>query len=607
MMKKRTNFGFEIFNLRKSLHIGKIGAMKLQLSPSALKVAQSRYLLRNEEGQIYETPEAMLERVAVAVAKAEAHFGDEKQVKFWSDKFEDLLLKLDFLPNSPTLMNAGTPQAQLSACFVLPIKDSLSSIFDTLKLTATVQQSGGGTGFSFSKLRPKGEKVSNLAGTASGPVSFMKIFDCATENIKQGGKRRGANMGILRIDHPDILDFIHAKREGGFENFNLSIAVTDDFMMALHKEEPFHLINPLNQKKVQEISAKEIFNEIVKGAWETGDPGLVFIDTIQRDNPTPLIGEIEATNPCGEVPLLPYEACNLGSVNLSHMVSHTSRPEILWEKLKKTIQVAVRFLDNVIEINAFPDEKITEQVRGNRKIGLGVMGFHEMLIQLGIPYNSEKAVTCASQLMKFVQDTAQETSESLAEERGVFPNWKKSRYFEMNKKLRNATCTSIAPTGTISILAGTSPSIEPIFALALTRKQVLGGQTLEEINPLLLKHVKNQNMPDTVVSALKQKGTIKDIPEFGKSVKELFATALEIAPEQHLKIQHAFQKHCDNAVSKTINLPQDFSEEKIAKLYTEAWKLGLKGITVFRYGCKPQVMELGVSSDSHCFSKDCLI
>ena len=412
MMRKRTNFGFEIFNLRKSRHIDKIGAMKLQLSPSALKVAQSRYLLRNEEGQIYETPEAMLKRVAVAVAKAEAHFGDEKQVKFWSDKFEDLLLKLDFLPNSPTLMNAGTPQAQLSACFVLPIKDSLSSIFDTLKLTATVQQSGGGTGFSFSKLRPKGEKVSNLAGTASGPVSFMKIFDCATENIKQGGKRRGANMGILRIDHPDILDFIHAKREGGFENFNLSIAVTDDFMMALHKEEPFHLINPLNQKTVNEISAKEIFNEIVKGAWETGDPGLVFIDTIQRENPTPLIGEIEATNPCGEVPLLPYEACNLGSINLSHMVSHTSRPEILWEKLKKTIQVAVRFLDNVIEINAFPDEKITEQVRGNRKIGLGVMGFHEMLIQLGIPYNSEKAVTCASQLMKFVQDAAQETSES---------------------------------------------------------------------------------------------------------------------------------------------------------------------------------------------------
>lgn len=581
--------------------------MKLQLSPSAQRVAQSRYLLRNEDGEIYETPEAMLKRVAAAVAKAEGHFGDSKQIKFWSDKFEELLLKLDFLPNSPTLMNAGTPQAQLSACFVLPIEDSLSSIFDTLKLSATVQQSGGGTGFSFSKLRPKGERVSTLAGTASGPVSFMKIFDCATENIKQGGKRRGANMGILRIDHPDILDFIHAKRKGGFDNFNLSIAITDDFMKALQKNGPFHLVNPYSGKKVREVNSKEIFYEIVKGAWETGDPGLVFIDSIQRENPTPLIGEIEATNPCGEVPLLPYEACNLGSINLSHMVSHTSRPEILWEKLKKTIQISMRFLDNVIEINSFPDEKIAKQVRGNRKVGLGVMGFHEMLIQLGIPYNSEKAVACASQLMKFVQDTAHETSESLAIERGVFPNWKQSRYFEMDKKLRNATCTSIAPTGTISILAGTSPSIEPIFALALTRKQVLGGQTLEEISPLLLKYIKNQNMPDSVIAALKQKGTIKDIPEFSKAVKDLFATALEIAPEQHLKIQNAFQKHCDNAVSKTINLPKDFSEEKIAELYREAWKLGLKGITVFRYGCKPQVMELGVSSDSHCFSKDCLI
>lgn len=581
--------------------------MKLQLSPTALKVAQSRYLLRNEDGEIYESPEAMLKRVAFAVAKAEAHFGDEKQIQFWSDKFEELLLKLDFLPNSPTLMNAGTPNAQLSACFVLPMEDSLSSIFDTLKLAATVQQSGGGTGFSFSKLRPKGEKVSTLAGTASGPVSFMKIFDCATENIKQGGKRRGANMGILRIDHPDILDFIHAKRQGGFENFNLSIAITDEFMKALQTEGPFHLVNPYTRKKVQEISAKQIFNEIVKGAWETGDPGLVFIDTIQKENPTPVIGEIEATNPCGEVPLLPFEACNLGSINLSHMVSHTSRPEILWEKLTKTIQISMRFLDDVIEINSFPDEKITEQVRGNRKVGLGVMGFHEMLIQLGIPYSSEKAVACASQLMKFVQDTAHEASESLAKERGVFPNWERSRYFESNKKLRNATCTSIAPTGTISILAGTSPSIEPIFALALTRKQVLGGQTLEEISPLLLKYIKSQNMPDTVISLLKQKGTIKDIPEFSQSVRELFATALEIAPEQHLKIQHAFQKYCDNAVSKTINLPKDFSEEKIEELYREAWKLGLKGITVFRYGCKPQVMELGVSSDSHCFSKDCLI
>jgi ribonucleoside-diphosphate reductase alpha chain len=580
--------------------------MKPNLSPSAVKVAEKRYLLRNESGSLVETPEAMFKRVAKAVAKAESHFGNSNTIEFWEAKFQESLLKLDFLPNSPTLMNAGTPFGQLSACFVLPIEDSLASIFDTLKLAAAVQQSGGGTGFSFSQLRPKGEKVSSLTGTASGPVSFIKIFDCTTENIKQGGKRRGANMGILRVEHPDVLDFIHAKRDGGFTNFNLSIAVTDDFMKAVEANRTFDLVNPLTQTKVREVLAKDVFTEITLGAWSTGDPGLIFIDAIERDNPTPQLGTIEATNPCGEVPLLPFEACNLGSINLSHMVSHTSRPEILWDKLNKTIQVAVRFLDNVIEVNSFPDEKIEEKVKGNRKIGLGVMGFHELLIQLNIPYESEKAVDCASKLMNFIQEKSHEASQALAKERGAFPNWERSRYFKQNKKLRNATCTSIAPTGTISILAGTAPSIEPLFALALTRKQVLGGETLEDINPLFLKYAKEFKIPSKVMEEISRRGSLKDISEMGPATKALFATALEISPLQHLKIQHAFQKHCDNAVSKTINLPNSFSQEEIGALYLEAWKLGLKGITVFRYGCKPtQVMELGVSDDSPCFPKGC--
>lgn len=582
--------------------------MKLSLSPSALRVAQSRYLLRSENGEVFETPEEMLSRVARAVAQAESQFGKASQVELWTKKFEEVMFKLDFLPNSPTLMNAGTPRGQLAACFVLPIEDSLASIFDTLKLTAAVQQSGGGTGFSFSKLRPKGEKVSALAGTASGPVSFMKIFDCTTENIKQGGKRRGANMGILKIDHPDILDFIHAKQDGGFANFNLSVAVTDEFMKAVQEGKSFELKNPNTQKATRVLKARELFNEIVKGAWTTGDPGLIFIDEIQRGNPTPDLGSIEATNPCGEVPLLPYEACNLGSINLSHMVSHTSRPEILWDKIQKTVQIAIRFLDNVIEINSYPDEKIAEQVKGNRKIGLGVMGFHELLIQLNIPYSSDKAVATAKQLMKFIQEAAHQTSEDLAKERGVFHNWEKSKYAKSKKRLRNATCTSIAPTGTISILAGTSPSIEPIFALALSRKQVLGGETLEEVSPLFLKYAKTHKLSESLLSKLAEQGTLKNIEEINKVTKELFATALEIAPEQHLRVQHAFQSHCDNAVSKTINLPNEFSQEEIGKLYLEAWQLGLKGITVFRYGCKPtQVMEFGVSSDSHCFPKDCLV
>jgi len=580
--------------------------MKTKLNPSAAKVAESRYLLRNETGSLVETPEAMFKRVAKAIAKAESHYGNANTVDIWEAKFEESLLKLDFLPNSPTLMNAGNPFGQLSACFVLPIEDSLASIFDTLKLAAMIQQSGGGTGFSFSKLRPKGERVSSLTGTASGPVSFMKIFDCTTENIKQGGKRRGANMGILRVDHPDILEFIHAKHDGGFTNFNLSIAVTDDFMKAVEANKTFDLVNPLTQTKVREVWAKDIFTEITLGAWSTGDPGLIFIDAIERDNPTPQLGSIEATNPCGEVPLLPFEACNLGSINLSHMVSHTSRPEILWDKLNKTIQLAVRFLDNVIEVNSFPDEKIENKVKGNRKIGLGVMGFHELLIQLNIPYGSEKAVACASNLMRFFQEKSHEASEGLAKERGVFPNWDKSRYYKSNKKLRNATCTSIAPTGTISILAGTAPSIEPLFALALTRKQVLGGETLKDINPLFLNYAKEFKIPSKVMEEIIRLGSLKDISEVGPATKALFATALEISPLQHLKIQHAFQKYCDNAVSKTINLPNSFSQKEIAELYLEAWKLGLKGITVFRYGCKPtQVMELGVSGNSTCSPKGC--
>ncbi len=574
--------------------------MQPELTSNALQVLNARYLQRNQQGQIVETPQQLFRRVARGLGQAEMPFGGQAAAHEWEARYYDLLCRLDFLPNSPTLMNAGTAQGQLSACFVLPVGDSMAEIFDSLKLAALIQQSGGGTGFSFSRLRPKDDYVSSTGGLASGPVSFMRIFDAATENIRQGGKRRGANMGILRVDHPDIEEFIEAKLDGNsFQNFNLSVAVTDEFMEAAEASCPFALRHPATGQAVKQISANELFAKITAAAWESGDPGLVFIDAINRTNPTPAAGQIEATNPCGEVPLLPYEACNLGSINLTHMLSRSSADNddlaIDWAKLTETTHTAVRLLNNVIDVGHWPAPAIQRQVLANRKIGLGVMGFAEMLILLGIPYVSDTAVSTAEQLMGFIAERAADASEQLAAERGVFENWQSSRYAAEGRRLRNATLTSIAPTGTIGIIAGTSPSIEPLFALAYRREHVLNEQTLVELNPLLLSYAKKHGFySKDLLADLMQHGSLAASQHVPPPMASLFQTALEIPAADHLRIQAAFQNHVDNAVSKTINLPHAATVDEVAEIYRHAWKLGLKGVTIYRYGSKDQqVLRLG--------------
>ncbi|MDW8221460.1 MAG: adenosylcobalamin-dependent ribonucleoside-diphosphate reductase [Gemmatales bacterium] len=594
----------------------------MELTPNAVRVLEARYLRRDPQGRIVESPEELFARVARAVAQAELYYGSARQARQYEEAFLDAMMRLDFLPNSPTLMNAGTPLGQLSACFVLPIEDSMVSIFDALKLMALIQQSGGGTGFSFSHLRPAGDRVASTGGSASGPVSFMRIFDAATENIRQGGKRRGANMGILRVDHPDIETFIAAKRDGvSFRNFNLSVGITDAFMQALARREDLPLINPHNRTLTSRVSALRIFEQICEAAWHTGDPGLVFLDTINRSQPTPSLGTIEATNPCGEVPLLPYEACNLASINLSHCVrlGQDGRYVVDWTKLGELAQLVTRFLDDVIDVSRWPDPRIAARVQGNRKIGLGVMGFAEMLILLEIPYGSPAAVHLAEELAAFLDEESLRMSQRLAEERGVFPNWPNSRHAAEGRRVRNATRTSIAPTGTLSIIAGTSASIEPLFALAYRRQGVLGGATLVELNPLFLRYVQGKGLfSPQLQEHLLQHGTLQNFPRTSpgsvrspsapedsassqlkplpEAVCQLFRTALELTPDEHLDIQIAFQKHVDNAVSKTINLPQTATPEDIARIYRRAYESGLKGITVFRYGSKgEQVLVLGAT------------
>lgn len=564
---------------------------------SALKVLEARYLRVDPHTAARETPDEMLNRVAGAVAEAERDSGGAAAVRHWRQTFFDVMERLDFLPNSPTLMNAGTPLGQLSACFVLPIDDSMQAIFEALRLMALVQQSGGGTGFSFSRLRPAGDVVASTGGSASGPVSFMRIFDCATENIRQGGKRRGANMGILRCDHPDIMRFVEAKLDGeSFQNFNLSVAVTDSFMQAAESGQTVALRNPRSGEPCGNIAADELLRRIAEAAWRTGDPGLVFLDAIARENPTPALGEIEATNPCGEVPLLPYESCNLGSINLSHMVRESGDGATVdWDRLAEVTQLAIRFLDDVIEVSRWPVSEIAAMTRGNRKVGLGVMGFADMLIKLGVPYASDGACSLAEKLMEAISREALAASVELAGERGVFPNWEQSVYAKRGQRVRNATRTSIAPTGTIGILAGTSAGIEPLFALAY-RRHALDGQTLSELNPLVLSFAKKHGFySESLVHEVMKRGSLADISGVPDQARELFATALEIAPENHLRIQVAFQKHTDNAVSKTINLPAEAEPDVVADIYRRAWQSGLKGITIFRYGSKgQQVLELGV-------------
>ena len=568
----------------------KLGIEEPKLTVNSLEVLRKRYLLRDETGRIIETPAQMFLRVARAIAKVDKNYGGNPKE---SEKtFYEMMAKLEFLPNSPTLFNAGTKLGQLSACFVLPVEDSLKSIFTAVKDMAIIEQSGGGVGFDFSKLRPKGDIVKSTKGVASGPVSFMRVFDVATDVIKAGGKRRGAMMGILRVDHPDIEEFITAKQKPGvLSNFNISVAVTDDFMEKIEADEEYWLVNPRNKRKVRKLKARYIWNLIAESAWKSGDPGVVFIDEVNRHNPTPEVGRIEATNPCGEQPLLPYESCNLGSINLSRMVENG---KINWKKLRKTVRNAVHFLDNVIDANKFPLKKIEQMTKANRKIGLGIMGFADMLIKLGIPYNSEKALKLAEKLMKFITDEARKKSVELGEERGSFPNFDKSIWKDKYSAMRNATVTTIAPTGSISIIAGCSSGIEPLFAISFIRN-VLGGTRLFEINPLFELTAKERGFYSAkLLEEIAKTGSVQKIKEVPDDVKKIFVTALDISPEWHVKMQAAFQKYTDNAVSKTVNLPFEASVEDVRKIFELAWKLKCKGVTVFRYGSKPeQVLYIG--------------
>lgn len=556
----------------------------LKLPLNTIVVLKKRYLLKDDERDIIETPRELFRRVAIAVSEGEANFKSEKKKEDVEERFFQIMADLEFLPNSPTLMNAGTSLGQLSACFVLPVEDSIEGIFDALSNMARIHQTGGGTGFNFSRLRPKGDLVSSTKGESSGPVSFMSIFDQGTGVIVQGGRRRGANMGILRCDHPDIVDFIEAKvQEGAFSNFNLSVAATDEFLEAVKKNDSFDLVNPRTKKKVKSMNAKALFDLIVYSAWRSGDPGVVFLDEINRRNPTPQVGRIEATNPCGEIPLLPYESCNLASINLSKFVNRSS---VEWEELKERIWWGVRFLDDVVEVNRYPLPEIKEMTHANRKIGLGVMGFADMLVKLGIPYSDEEALRLGSKIMKFFHEESLKASQNLAKERGVFPNYQKSIYSKKNLKLRNATLNTVAPTGTISIISGCSSGIEPLFALNYVRN-VLSGRKLFEMNSLFEEELQKRGLYSKELLAEAGKfGSIQDIGELPPELKKVFVTAFDIRPEQHLKIQAAFQKYTDNSVSKTINLPPDATVEDVRNIYLLAHELKCKGITVYRYGTK---------------------
>lgn len=586
---------------------------KIILTRNALKVLEKRYLKRDRNGNCIETPQDMFRRVADTIASGDLKFGKtSKNVQNLSDRFYNAITHRYFMPNSPTLMNAGRDLGQLAACFVLPIDDSLESIFETIKNTALIHQSGGGTGFSFSRLRPKNSVVRSTMGVSSGPVSFMEVFNAATEAVKQGGTRRGANMGILRVDHPDIIEFINCKSDNNkLNNFNISVAITDKFMEAYLNGKDYDLINPQNNEAVGRMDAGAVFDLIIDSAWKNGEPGIVFIDKMNKDNPTPQIGKIESTNPCGEVPLLPYEACNLGSINLGLMVKEQDGEFVVdWDLLENTVRTAMRFLDNVIVVNNYPLPQISEMVQNNRKIGLGVMGWADMLMQMGIAYNSEEGTSLATDVMSFIDYVSKTESVELAKERGCFNNFKGSVYEDSNyfsKKfagktsqkvndkmwaqldkdvqkygLRNATTTCIAPTGTISMIAGASGGIEPLFGLVFSRL-IMDGTELLEVNPVFEKYMKTHGLyTEDLMNKIAKCGSVAHIEELPDEVKRIFVTAHDISPYWHVKMQAAFQQFTDNAVSKTVNFIESATREDIKKTYILAYKNNLKGITVYR-------------------------
>lgn len=573
----------------------------MKLTQNSITVLENRYLTKDEKGNLIETPEQLFRRVAKHIASADMIYNKEANIEKLEQEFYDMMINLEFIPNSPTLMNAGKDLGQLSACFVLPVEDSMEGIFDAIKNAALIHKSGGGTGFSFSRLRPSGSTVRSTGGVASGPISFMKVFNSATEAVKQGGTRRGANMAILRVDHPDIMDFISCKKDTSeINNFNISIGLTEDFMKAVENDEIYELFEPHTKQSVGSLKAKKVFKHIVEMAWMNGEPGIVFLDRINKDNPTPKLGEIESTNPCGEQPLLPYESCNLGSINLNSVLKETSLGyEMDYSKLEDIVKKSVHFLDNVIDVNRYPLNEIDDMTKKTRKIGLGLMGFADILFKLRIPYNSQEGVDLAEKIMKFIDDKSKEESIELAKKRAVFPEYEGSIYEDKGIMLRNATTTTIAPTGTISIIANASSGVEPLFAISFVRN-VMDETKLLEVNPYFEKVAKERGFySKKLMERIAEEGTLANIKEIPDDIKKIFVTAHDISPEWHIKMQAAFQKHVDNAVSKTVNFTREATREDVEEVYMLAYKLGCKGVTIYRDGSRDsQVLSIGKKEET---------